>query len=268
MSLVLTLSETVSIWDKTLKKLSSSMDAATMQAFFAESYIHSVNGNEIFVVVPNELAARVIEAKYAAQIRETIYELTQNSFIISYITGDKAKTITQSVNEGEKQFFSDSKIDPRYTLENFFVGPSNREAYQAAVIASREPGKMYNPVLIYGDSGLGKTHLLHAIGNAILKENSNLNGYTNTKFVVSDVFDYLINAEKNNEKFDVVILDPPAFTKSKNSVKNASKGYKEINYRAMKILNNGGILVTCSCSEYMPKDLFLKIILINVYVIK
>ena len=59
----------------------------------------------------------------------------------------------------------------------------------------------------------------------------------------------------------MVILDPPAFTKSKNSVKNASKGYKEINYRAMKILNDGGILVTCSCSEYMPKDLFLKIIL-------
>lgn len=93
------------------------------------------------------------------------------------------------------------------------------------------------------------------------KENSELNGYTNTEFVVSDVFDYLINAEQNKERFDVVILDPPAFTKSKNSVKNASKGYKEINYRAMKILNNGGILVTCSCSEYMPKDLFLKIIL-------
>lgn len=174
MSLVLTLSETVSIWDKTLKKLSSSMDAATMQAFFAESYIHSVNGNEIFVVVPTELAVRVIESKYTKLVEDIIYELTQNSFIISYITGDKAKTITQSVNEGEKQFFSDSKIDPRYTLENFVVGPSNREAYQAAVIASREPGKMYNPVLIYGDSGLGKTHLLHAIGNAILKENSNL----------------------------------------------------------------------------------------------
>ena len=98
-----------------------------------------------------------------------------------------------------------------------------------------------------------------AINQAI--ENSKLNNYTNTEFVVSDVFDYLINAEKNNEKFDVVILDPPAFTKSKNSVKNASKGYKEINYRAMKILNDGGMLVTCSCSEYMPKDLFLKIIL-------
>ena len=98
-----------------------------------------------------------------------------------------------------------------------------------------------------------------AIDQAII--NSKLNGYTNTSFVVSDVFDYLINAEKNNERFDVIILDPPAFTKSKNSVKNASKGYKEINYRAMKLLNDGGILVTCSCSEYMPKDLFLKLIL-------
>lgn len=93
------------------------------------------------------------------------------------------------------------------------------------------------------------------------KQNSELNGYKNTDFIVSDVFDYLIKAEEDGEKFDVVILDPPAFTKSKNSVKNASKGYKEINYRAMKILNNGGILVTCLCSEYMQKDLFMKIIL-------
>lgn len=93
------------------------------------------------------------------------------------------------------------------------------------------------------------------------EENSRLNNYINTKFIVSDVFDYLTEAEKNNDKYDVIILDPPAFTKSKNSVKNASKGYKEINYRAMKILSNGGILITCSCSEYMPKDLFQKIIL-------
>lgn len=93
------------------------------------------------------------------------------------------------------------------------------------------------------------------------KENASINDYNNTKFIVSDVFDYLINAEESGDKYDVIILDPPAFTKSKNSVKNASKGYKEINYRAMKILNNGGILVTCSCSEYMPKDLFMKIIL-------
>ena len=98
-----------------------------------------------------------------------------------------------------------------------------------------------------------------AIDQAI--ENSKLNNFTNTEFVVSDVFDYLIDCEEKGEQFDVVILDPPAFTKSKNSVKNASKGYKEINYRAMKIIKPGGFLVSCSCSEYMPKELFAKIIL-------
>lgn len=93
------------------------------------------------------------------------------------------------------------------------------------------------------------------------KENSKLNGFDNTEFLIYDIFDYLKEMEEKKEKFDVIILDPPAFTKSKNSVKNASKGYREINYRAMKLLNHGGFLITCSCSEYMPRDLFMKIIL-------
>jgi len=62
--------------------------------------------------------------------------------------------------------------------------------------------------------------------------------------------------EKQNKKFDVIILDPPAFTKSRNSVKNAIKGYREINLRAMKLLKNGGFLATCSCSHFMTPDLF------------
>lgn len=93
------------------------------------------------------------------------------------------------------------------------------------------------------------------------EENSRLNNFTNMRFEVADVFDYLIEAEKKKERFDVIILDPPAFTKSRNSVKNASRGYKEINYRAMKLLNPGGFLISCSCSEYMQKDLFMRIIL-------
>lgn len=98
-----------------------------------------------------------------------------------------------------------------------------------------------------------------AIKQAI--RNSELNNFGNTKFEVADVFDYLRKMEDEKQYFDVVVLDPPAFTKSKNSVKNASKGYKDINYRAMKIIKSGGFLVTCSCSEYMPRDLFMKIIL-------
>ena len=89
------------------------------------------------------------------------------------------------------------------------------------------------------------------------KENSELNGFTNTEFIVDDVFDYLDSCE---ERYDVIILDPPAFTKSKNSVRNAAKGYREINLKAMKLLNPQGFLVTCSCSEYIDRDHFLSII--------
>ena len=98
-----------------------------------------------------------------------------------------------------------------------------------------------------------------AIEQAI--RNSELNGFHNTSFLVADIFDYLKQLEDTGERFDVIILDPPAFTKSKNSIRNASKGYREINYRAMKCLRSGGFLVTCSCSEYISRELFTQIIL-------
>lgn len=91
--------------------------------------------------------------------------------------------------------------------------------------------------------------------------NASLNGFANISFLTADVFDYLPKLEEEKASFDVIILDPPAFTKSANSIKAASKGYREINMRAMKLIKDGGFLVTCSCSEYMNRDLFAKIIL-------
>lgn len=89
------------------------------------------------------------------------------------------------------------------------------------------------------------------------KNNAILNGLENTvHFQCADVFELLPELERQNKKFDVIILDPPAFTKSRNSVKNAIKGYREINLRAMKLLKNGGYLATCSCSHFMTPDLF------------
>lgn len=92
-------------------------------------------------------------------------------------------------------------------------------------------------------------------------ENAALNGLENTvHFQCEDVFELLPQLEKAGEKFDVVILDPPAFTKSRNSVKNAAKGYREINLRGMKLVKNGGFLATCSCSHFMTYELFTKTI--------
>lgn len=93
------------------------------------------------------------------------------------------------------------------------------------------------------------------------KENAVLNGLENTvHFTCANVFDLLPQLETAGEKFDVVILDPPAFTKSRNSIKNATKGYREINMRGMKLVKDGGYLATCSCSHFMDPELFAKTI--------
>ena len=80
------------------------------------------------------------------------------------------------------------------------------------------------------------------------------------RFQCADVFDLLPALEKQGEKFDVVILDPPAFTKSRSSVKNAVRGYREINMRGMKLVKDGGFLCTCSCSHFMTYELFTQMI--------
>ena len=92
-------------------------------------------------------------------------------------------------------------------------------------------------------------------------ENAELNGLEKSvKFICEDVFELLPKLEAEGEKYDVVILDPPAFTKSKNSIKNAVKGYREINLRGMKLVKDGGYLATCSCSHFMSYELFTQTI--------
>ena len=91
--------------------------------------------------------------------------------------------------------------------------------------------------------------------------NAALNGLSDSvKFICEDVFALLPKLEEKGEKYDVVILDPPAFTKSRSSVKNAVKGYREINLRAMKLVKDGGFLATCSCSHFMDYQLFTQTI--------
>lgn len=88
-------------------------------------------------------------------------------------------------------------------------------------------------------------------------ENAKLNGLEDrVTFTCADVFDLLPKLEEQKETYDVVILDPPAFTKSRNSVKNAIKGYREINLRGLKLVKDGGYLATCSCSHFMTPELF------------
>lgn len=92
------------------------------------------------------------------------------------------------------------------------------------------------------------------------QRNAALNGTENVEFREANVFDTLRDMESSGEHFDTIVLDPPAFAKNRASIKAAARGYKEINLRAIKLLNPGGVLITCSCSYHMSEDLFLGLV--------
>ena len=108
------------------------------------------------------------------------------------------------------------------------------------------------------DSVLG----LDISGDAVTaaERNASLNGITNAGFQTANVFDALREMESAGERFDTIVLDPPAFTKSRATVKSGARGYKEINLRALKLLNPGGVLITCTCSYHLSEQMFLEII--------
>ncbi len=93
---------------------------------------------------------------------------------------------------------------------------------------------------------------------AAARANAELNGITNVRFESANVFDALREYEKRGERFDTIVLDPPAFVKTKAALRSAARGYKEINLRALKLLNPGGTLITCSCSYHFTEPIFLE----------
>src|SRR5574344_1764441 len=164
-------SELIALWARILNKVKEKVgDQMVYDSFFDGTYIDSVVDNKMIVVTNSGLAASILSNKYKDLLDSIVRECTETNYTLLFVTADDAKK--KAIAEPAKpSFFSDSVLNPQYSFQNFVVGPSNREAYQAALMISKNLGKLYNPLLIYSNSGLGKTHLLHAIGNSI-KESS------------------------------------------------------------------------------------------------
>lgn len=94
----------------------------------------------------------------------------------------------------------------------------------------------------------------------VARENASINGLDNVQFEAHNVFDLLRQYQTEGRRFDVIILDPPAFTKSRKMLESAKRGYKDINLRAMKLVRDGGFLISCSCSQHVTPDIFMDIL--------
>jgi len=162
-----TVSEIAQLWDRVLVKIKDRLrDQKVYDAFFDGTYIDSLDGSTMIVVTNSSLAPIIIEQKYKELATSCVEEVTGTNFQIRFVEKSEAKKIHED-KKGKPRFFADSHLDPKFTFDAFVVGDPNREAYQASLMIANSPGKLFNPLLLYSESGLGKTHLMQAIGNAI-----------------------------------------------------------------------------------------------------
>ena len=182
------ISEITQLWGKVLKKIEQKLnDAALFSSFFAESYVHEVRDGALVVIAPGSLAAQVLKTRYYDLFIETISEVSDTSYSLLFLSPDDPSLSTRKVEAKEEEFtyFKNAVIRPDLTFDNFVVGSFNREASEAANLIAARPGKMFNPLFIHSNSGLGKTHLMHAVGNYIKK---NINPNAKVLYITANDF--------------------------------------------------------------------------------
>ena len=157
------------------------------------------------------------------------------------------------VKEGQKTgFFLDQK-ENRAAIAPFVAGKRVLDCFSHTGSFALHAGK-YGAAEVLGVD-------ISGYACQCAEENARLNGLEDrVRFLEANAFDYLAEGSRSGEKYDVIILDPPAFTKSRSAVESARRGYKEINLRAMKMLAPGGYLITCSCSQHILPDMFRQIV--------
>ena len=171
--MISSISEITQLWDRVLNKVEQRLgEKAIFDSFFAGSYINEIKGDVIVVVVNSALSAQLMREKYYDLIYEIVCDLTESNFKLEFIQESEAKagkSESQAAVNKKPVYFPDANINQDLTFDNFVIGSFNREASQASLLIASNPGKMFNPLFIYSQSGLGKTHLLHSIGNYIQK---------------------------------------------------------------------------------------------------
>lgn len=162
-------SEAAQLWQRVLEKVKIRLDDRNIfDNFFDGSFIHEIKEDTIYVVVNTSLAAQLINTKYIDILHDILLETTESNFKLVLITSEDIKETEKNILPSkQEEIFKESYINPNLNFDNFVIGAFNRSAAQAAIMIASNPGKMFNPLFIHSESGLGKTHLLHSIGNYI-----------------------------------------------------------------------------------------------------
>lgn len=206
------------IWDSVLRQMAEEISAVSFETWIKSAEPIEIRGNELVLSVGNSLNKQMLMTKFRSMIESCIELETGRTFEINVVVNENAAAKTEGEFSTED---TASSLNPRYSFENFVVGGNNNLAYAAALGVAESPGRKYNPLFLYGGSGLGKTHLLQAIGNKFHQ----LHPERKVLYTTSEKFTYeLVTAirEKSNQEFrrkyrtvDLLLVDDVQFLATK-----------------------------------------------------
>ena len=196
------------LWDSFLDRIKKELTPLTYETWFKDTKLAYINENIVTIIVPMHFHKKMLMESYNEMIEEIFTEISGSNFKFNYLTEQEVEENieidTNNIGVPTVSTF-ETNLNSNYTFDNFIVGKSNQFAKLTAFAVAEKPGQMYNPLFIYGNSGLGKTHLMHAIGNYALKNNKSRVLYiTSEKFV--DDFIGINKKDKDGNNFDSVQL--------------------------------------------------------------
>lgn len=210
------------LWNSFLENIKKELSPIAYETWFSETKLYAIENNIAKIIVPMHIHKKNLKENYNDLIEEIFTEVSGTNFKLEYYLEEEIENNIEINTDNigvPSNGNQETNLNPQYNFNNFIVGKSNKFAQATALAVAENPGYMYNPLFIYGNSGLGKTHLMHAIGNYIIKNsNKNVLYVTSEKFVSDFIGINKKNKEGNNfdsveifknkyRNIDVLIID-------------------------------------------------------------
>lgn len=207
------------IWTTFLKRIEASVQPMAYTTWFKETKLISLKDNKAIVQVPMEIHKKHLKESYNDIIEEIFTDITGTNFQMEYYLPNELNSNVEIPNETNDNVEFETNLNPNYTFETFIVGESNKFAQAMALAVAERPGFVYNPLFLYSSSGLGKTHLMHAIGNYVHNNSKKRVLYVTSEKFVNDFlelykknkdennFEYVDNFKKKYRNVDVLLID-------------------------------------------------------------
>ncbi|MBY0097573.1 chromosomal replication initiator protein DnaA [Mesobacillus maritimus] len=219
------------LWNQALSKIEKKISKPSFDTWLKATKAHSLQGDTLTITAPNEFARDWLEERYSQLISGILYEVTGENLAIKFIIpqNQSEEDINLPVpprkmsKEDDSHDLPNNMLNPKYIFDSFVIGSGNRFAHAASLAVAEAPAKAYNPLFIYGGVGLGKTHLMHAIGHYVQEHNPS----AKVVYLTSEKFtNEFINSIRDNKavefrnkyrKVDVLLIDDIQFLAGKES---------------------------------------------------